>query len=131
MATATFGIFKVSANKGVREFHWGDWRYRFKIAVRIRDSKPMYVTYHDSAYNYGRGVETLSEDGLRNALVCILEDSLSYAYNPSIAGFASEFGYEYNEARQVFNACRSTYERLLDRGATEETIASALDSLNE
>mgnify|MGYP003425602825 FL=1 len=96
-----------------------DGKYnREKHIIRVSNGKiNKYFTYTTEVVEYIN-----RENLLKNALWCIYMDYMAYENHPSLEEVVDEYGYNYKDARRVFNSLKKSHERfteLLDDGTLE------------
>jgi hypothetical protein len=100
----------------------GMMHYAYTIEI-AKDGVKKTFTFHDSSYNYERGIQATNEM-INDAVDCILSDAYAYSNNGDVYDFAEEFGYdpyeEYEKAEKIYNACGKTYDKLRDLLSLED-----------
>lgn len=82
---------------------WGGRRNRFAITISVEGVEDYKTPYYDSIANYPK---PLNEDGLKNALYCVLSDASCCRSSRDLDDFISEMGYEdYKEGERAYRAC--------------------------
>lgn len=76
--------------------------YTYTITIK-RGEVAEDFKFHDSIYNYQRGI-TETEDMINGALDCIISEYYDWKNCSSAEDFAEEFGYDYYEEKRHVNA---------------------------
>jgi hypothetical protein len=104
---------KVTAkNKRVaKKFHNAE-HYAYTIIVETSDGS-YRTTFHDSIYNYSRGLSVRLKD-FDGIVECIISDYSAYDYNTLLMDFLNEFGYEPDskEGERAYYGCKETFDGL-------------------
>lgn len=124
--------FEISAGKGQAVEKWGAWRNRFRIYVKDsqKDNAWTYFNFYDSVMHFEEGREYLTEEDLKFAFRCFLEDALAGLLD--FEDFLAEFGYDEREGKRIWKDCQKQFEKAKKLGfENEEDLADALNELTE
>lgn len=102
----------------------------FKIALLSRDTRKEF-DYYGSSHDAGNSKDTLSDDDLKGALRCIVDDALFGRMD--FEEFCSELRYDDDsrKAERIHKACIKTFEELSELGLIEDDFYTIINDLQE
>lgn len=102
---------KVTASRKRTSHTWGEAHFAYTIDMLAGDASYKF-TYHDSPYNYQRGIG-MTQEMIDGAVMCALLDADSYAQYMSSEDFIRAYGYgDLREGVKAYWGCREASERL-------------------
>lgn len=94
---------------GERTNVWGDNLAHFQFRVNLANKNGRtWFAFTDSHDNWRKGIDSLDESGVKNALYYFLSDGSCYSSCIDFADFCASFGYDEDsrKAFKIYKACQ-------------------------
>lgn len=133
MTTATeFEHVEIFCNNQPKEVErWGMRRYKYTVGYRTNKGSGSFPFYA-SASDFDRGKNRLTEVDLLEAFQCYCEDAWAAHDGPS--EWADNFGmseYPFGEAMEMWEACKSAHDELIQNGVDPDADWEFIDRLRD